>query len=989
MKKLIILFILLFTIYTNAQSILINEVMASNKITILDEDGEPSDWIELYNNSENEINLQNYFLSDDSLNLKKWQFENMILAPREYLLIFASDKDTVMNYHHTNFKISASGEKIFLSDSSQIIDQVIVPALTVDFSYGRIFNEFNNWKIQNPTPGFENNNNEIIQSADSVVASLPSGVYSSAISVELSAGDSEIYFTLDGSDPDSNSTKYTDPIDISNITILKAISYKQNLKPSLISHHSYFIGVDTDLPIISLITDPVNLFSDSIGIYANGPGWTPNPPHHGANFWMDWERPAHVQFFDDDKNLGFSENCGIEIYGAYTRSFAQKSFSVKFKEPYNSSALEYELFPGFDITTFNSFILRNSGNDFQFTHFRDAMMQSLVKDLDIDYLEYRPAAAYINGEYWGIYNIREKISEHYIANRHGVNPDSIDMLEGNMEVIHGDSLHYAELINYISNNDMTTDEAYKYIDKKIDIDNCLLYFAAEVYYNSQDWPANNVKFWRERKENGKWKWKWILFDLDFGFNLYETSGQSENHLTYLLSGIETRPGSNPPWSTLLPRKILENPKIKNKFINLISDLLNSNFKSDRVVSIINQLKNHLTIEGPKHRTRWGISDFTFNDHVQRMTKFAQERPNYLRGFVRNFFGAGEDGLITINSTQGGKIKINSIILDPNNYPWSGKYFFNVPIEAVAIPDKGYKFVGWSEENSSTETTITFNVARSTFLTATFSVDSSTAKEIVINEINYNSSDEFDSGDWIELYNRKDFEIDLSNWYFSDSDSSHKFIFPSETKIAPKSFLVLVESDSLFTSKFPEVENYLGELGFGFNGSGEFMKLVNKNGEIIDSLTYDDNLPWPIEADGNGNTLELVDAETDNSVGESWKESRKNGTPGKVNSVLVSINDENSANLPNQFLLMQNYPNPFNPLTIIEYSIPLSDIREISNVSLIIYDILGKVVEVLVNEKQNTGNYKVEFNGENLSSGIYFYTLKCGNYIQSKKMILLK
>ncbi|MBK8945969.1 MAG: CotH kinase family protein [Ignavibacteriae bacterium] len=987
MKKLLILFILLFTIYTDAQSILINEVLSSNKVTILDEDGEPSDWIEIYNNIENEINLQNYFLSDDSLNLKKWQFENRVLAPQEYLLIFASDKDTVMNYHHTNFKISANGEKIILSDSNQIIDQVNVPKLTNDISYGRIFNDFSNWEIQNPTPGFENSDEEITQFADSVVTSMPSGVYSSAISVELSAEESEIYYTLDGSDPDTSSTKYTAPIDIVKNTIVKTISYKENLKPSHVSHNSYFIDVDTDLPIISLITDPVNLFSDSLGIYANGPGWTPNPPHHGANFWMDWERPAHVQFFEDDKNLGFSENCGIEIYGAYTRSFAQKSFSVKFKEPYNSSALEYELFPGFDIKTFKSFILRNSGNDFQFTHFRDAMMQSLIKDLDIDYLEYRPAATYINGEYWGIYNIREKISEHYIANRHGVKADSIDMLEGNMEVIHGDSLHYEELINFISNNVLTTDEAYKYIDKKIDIDNCLLYFAAEVYYNSQDWPANNIKYWRERKENGKWKW--ILFDLDFGFNLYETSGQSENHLTYLLSGIETRPGSNPPWSTLLPRKILENPKIKNKFINLISDLLNSNFKSDRVVSLINQMKNRLSVEGPKHRKRWGISDFTFNDHVQRMTKFAQERPNYLRGFVRNFFNTGEDGQITINSSKGGRIKINSLNLDSNNYPWIGKYFFNVPIEVIAIPDNGYKFDGWSEDYFSTETKISLNVARSTFLTANFSVDSSTANEIVINEINYNSLDEFDSGDWIELYNRKDSEIDLSNWYFSDSDTSHKFIFPSETKIAPKSFMVLVENDSLFTSKFPEVENYLGELGFGFNGSGEFMKLVDADEKVVDSLTYDDNLPWPIEADGKGNTLELVDADTDNSIGVSWKASTNNGTPGKVNSVLVSIEEEKSANLKNEFSLLQNYPNPFNPITIIEYSIPFSDIREISNVSLVIYDILGKVVKVLVSEKQNSGNYKVEFNAENLSSGIYFYTLKAGNFIHSKKMILLK
>jgi hypothetical protein len=983
MKNLLMLIFFFAPNIIFPQNIVINEIMSSNSNTIYDEDGDASDWLELYNNSSNPIDLYGWYLSDDSLNIKKWQFGNAVVNPNGYMIVFASDKDTIMNYWHTNFKISASGESIILSDTSgSIIDQINVPVSQSDISFGRISDGSPQWIFQEPSPGSENTGNTVQDFSDSVVVSLPGGFYSSSITVELSANGSSIFYTLDGSDPDTSSTKYTGPINITKTTVLRAISTKANHLPSPVIHHTYFINVETDLPVISLISDPYNLFDYYYGIYELGPNAATNPPYHGANFWMEWERPAHIQFFDDNKKLGFSENCGIEIYGGYTRSFPQKSFSIKFKDPYNSFSLEYPLFPGFEVTTFKSFILRNSGNDFQFTHIRDAMMQTLIKDLDIDYLEYRPAASYINGEYWGIYNIREKISEHYVANRHGVNPDNIDMLEGNMEILHGDSLHYQALVDYILNNDMSTEEAYDYVDKMIDLDNCLLYFAAQAYYNSQDWPANNLKYWRERSENGKWRW--ILFDLDFGFNLYETNGQAEDHIYYIFSGIETRPGSNPPWSTLLPRKLVENPVIKNQFINLIADLLNTNFKSERVINIINEIANHIATEGVKHRARWGISQSTFNNHIQRMKSFAQERPNYLRGFVRNFFSSGVDAILNITNTEGGSVKLNSLYIEEADSPWSGTYFQNNPVTVKAIASDGYKFDGWSGAVTSNEDSITLTVTRTTNLSASFSIDSSATKGIIINEINYNSASDFDSGDWIELFNNSGDSINIGGWYFSDSDIAHKFFIPAGTILEPKEYLVLLENESAFTSHFPNVKNYLGETGFGLSGSGEFMKLVDDQGQLVDSLTYDDQLPWPIETDGLGATLELVDASSDNSRAESWKASAGHGTPGEQNSVVTSTQEIESILLPLEFSLNQNYPNPFNPTTVINYQIPIT-----SYISLKVYNLLGQEVATLFEGMRQSGNYEATFDADELTSGVYIYQLITNGFISSRKMALIK
>jgi hypothetical protein len=946
-----------------AQNIVINEVMASNQRTILDEDGIASDWIELYNSAGASVNITGWYLSDDSLNLKKWRFSNTILQSAGYILVYASDKNRQGAIPHTNFKISASGESVLLSDSNgTVIDRVDIPVSVTDISYGRTNDGLLPWIFQQPTPGSRNTGNKIEGYADSISLSHHGGFYSSQISLTLSAGESRMFYTLDGSTPDSTKTKYTAPILLTKTTVLKAVSFKEKYLSTRPITHTYFINESTTLPIISLSADPYDLFDADSGIY--------------TNFKNDWERPAHVEFFEDDKSPGFSEDCGINIHGEQSATWDQKSFGVKFKQEYGVSKIEYPLFPGFHVNTFKSFVLRNSGNDWQYTHIRDAMMQTLVKDLDIDYQEYRPATAFVNGQYWGIYNIREKVNEHYIANRHGVNPDSIDMLENNMIVLHGDSLHYRQLIDYMSTNDMSTDAAYQYIKSMVDLDECILYFAAQAYYDNMDWPGTNIKYWRERSTEGKWRW--ILFGLDFGFGLY-AHGAWEDHIQFMFSPVETR-YSNPPWATIFQRKLIENPTIKNQFINRIADLLNTNFKSARVVEIINNLANHIASEITKHRARWKLT----GENLTKMTTFAQDRPAYLRTHVRSYFGCGDDGKITISSMEGGSIQLNSLRLQFKDMPFSGDYFQGNAVHLKAIPAPGYKFDGWSGTNSSKNDTLSLFVGRSTSITAAFSIDSSNAKGIVINEINYNSSNQFNAGDWIELYNSSSQSVDMSDWIFRDSDPTHAFVFPNGTILGPDQYLVLLEDSSLFTSCFHGVENFIGQMDFGLSGSGEFMKLIDDKGRGIDSLTYDDQAPWPTEPNGQGATLELIDPASDNSLGENWKASVGSGSPGRKNSATTAVGEKMNNIIPETYELSQNYPNPFNPITNIEFQIPHRGF-----VTLAVYDILGRQVRTLVNEYKNAGIHSTKFDAGNLPSGVYFYKLTADSFAETKKMIIIK
>ncbi|MCX6145608.1 MAG: CotH kinase family protein [Ignavibacteriales bacterium] len=974
MKKYWLLIFTLVPSLALAQNIVINEVMASNQRTIFDEDGDASDWIELYNSQNTSFNIAGYYLTDDSLNLKKWRFGNTSIQPGGFVLVYASDKNRQGTIPHTNFKISASGEAVLLSDSNGVvIDRVAVPASAADISYGRINDGLLPWVFQQPTPGSKNAGTQIEGFADTISLSRRGGFYSSPISLTLSAGDSRIFYTLDGSAPDSTKTKYTAPIVFAKTTVLKAISLKEKYLPTRPITHTYFINESTTLPVISLTADPYDLFDPTAGIY--------------SNFTMDWERAAHVEFFEDNESPGFSEDCGINIHGSQSANWAQKSFAVKFKQEYGISRIDYPLFPGFPVTKFDSFVLRNSGNDFQYTHIRDALMQRLVRDLNIDYLEYRPATSFVNGQYWGIYNIREKVSEHYVANRYGVDPDSIDMLENNMMVLHGDSLHYRRLIDYISTHDMSTAQAYAYLDSVIDLDECILYFAAQAYYDNMDWPGTNIKFWRERNPNGKWsKWRWILIDLDFGFGLY-AHGAWEDHIAFMFSLTETR-YSNPPWATLLQRKLVQNPIIRNRFINQIADLLNTNFKSARVVDSINAVANHIASEITKHRARWNLT----GENLTKMTTFAQDRPAYLRTHVRNYFKCGDDGTITIQATGSGSLQLNTLTLPSSNLPFSGIYFQGNAVHLRVIPAAGYKFDGWSGDSSSKNDTLSLFIGRTTNITAAFSIDSSGSKGIVINEINYNSSDQFNSGDWIELYNTSSQSVDISGWMYQDSDPAHVFRFPTGTKLGPGQYVVLLEDSSLFKARFPEVKNYVGQMDFGLSGSGEFMKLMNDKGEGIDSLTYDDQAPWPTEPDGNGVTLELRDPGSDNALGENWKASVGHGSPGRKNSITTAIDEKMNRIIPDTYALMQNYPNPFNPTTVISYQLPVT-----STISLKVYDLLGKEIATLFEGIHQPGNYNATFDASGLAGGVYFYRMHANeidggqahSHVEIKKLVVLK
>ncbi len=256
--------------------------------------------------------------------------------------------------------------------------------------------------------------------------------------------------------------------------------------------------------------------------------------------------------------------------------------------------------------------------------------------------------------------------------------------------------------------------------------------------------------------------------------------------------------------------------------------------------------------------------------------------------------------------------------------------------------------------------------------------------IVINEINYDSAHDFDTEDWVELYNNSGSSAPLNNWKLTDSDSTNIFQFPDNLMIEKDKYLVVCHDTLKFKQLFPAVNNYIGNMDFKFNNDGDEVKLYNDN-DIIDYVKYEHAYPWPIESIGNGATIELIQPYFDNNKPDNWAASQNYGTPGSINSAIISnIKEKQTSKNPGDFFLSQNYPNPFNPSTIITYAIPND-----GKVTLKVYDILGRVVKTLVSSLKAAGTYNIEFKADHLSSGVYFYSLRTGDFIKTHKMILYK
>lgn len=533
----------------------------------------------------------------------------------------------------------------------------------------------------------------------------------------------------------SNPT-YIPSVPVEKAMVVKARAVKEGALSSQTVSHTYFVRAGGNnpypLPVISIGAQEDELFDFNKGIYVAGTDfekWRTNNPTlnadggRPANYHRDgdeWEYQAHFEYFGINGQRLLGQNIGYRMHGGWSRSHPFKSIRIYARNEYGKSHLNYPFFADQKSDAFKRIIIRNSGNDAQYTLFRDAFLQEMVKHMNFETQSYQPAIVFMNGEYWGIQNIRERIDKYYLARRFEVDPEQIEILESNSGVVEGNNSHYVETLDYIRNNGVQSSANYEFIKTRIDIKSYIDYMLSEIYMVNTDWPGNNIKYWRLRTPQfqptagpGKdGRWRWIMFDTDFGFGIYNAGDFTRDMMAFatMTNGPDW---PNPEWSTFLFRKLLENESFRTEFIVRFCDQLNTAFLPEVVQAIIDNMKAVIEPEMVRHIQRWKTpgSLNTWNNHVNNMRNFAGQRPSYAREHLRQHFSLLADYTLTVDVSghEQGHVIVNTIPLTAatagvakQTYPWKGTYFRKLPLQLEAIAAPGYEFVHW--ESGSTKYT---------------------------------------------------------------------------------------------------------------------------------------------------------------------------------------------------------------------------------------------------------------------------------------------
>lgn len=622
-----------------AGSFFIYEAMSRNENTLADENGIYHDWIEIRNTTESIQNLEGYMLTDECDCFDKWTFPSCIVQPYETAIVFLSKEYsgfTGQDYLYADFGLSANGDVLFFSDpKGNIIQRLDIPELPADISYGYIDNAFQPCFFTNPTPNHHNDaKNTCVGRCDSPDFSDSGGFYPSGLLLSLFSNDDNaiVCYTTDGSEPGPDSLKYTQPIEINSTTVISTCAYKEGNLSSKVMTNTYFVEPINGFATTSVTTNPQNLWDVDTGIYVMGENAEEEYPYKGANFWQEWEKSAHVEFYETDGSLAFSMDAGLSIHGEYTRAADQKSFGIDARKKYGNEYIDYCVFPEKDLHKYQSIVLRNSGQDNGNTKIRDVLITQLMKDTKIDYQAYRPVVMYLNGEYWGLYTLRESTDRHFLSFNNGLpNPDNLDIIEGNNRVHQGDFSNFKSLLEYINNHDLSIDENYEHVKTLINVDNFIDYQIAVIYAANTD--NGNIKFWRERTPSSKWHW--ILFDFDMAFRRVD-----HDTVSHVFNPAGTGTGN---WfSTTIQMGLLQNDEFRNEFLTRFAYHMNNTFETQRVISLIDELAEEIDPEIARNYNRWTGSYSLWKSCIQKLKDFITARPHYVNMYIQQYFNLTDE-----------------------------------------------------------------------------------------------------------------------------------------------------------------------------------------------------------------------------------------------------------------------------------------------------------------------------------------------------------
>lgn len=698
------LFTVLFFPSLAYAQVVINEYSCSNINTIQDNDGDYEDWIELYNTGSSAVNLGGYFLSDDINNIAKWEFPIVSIAANGYLLVYCSNKNTASgSYIHTSFKLTQTKAEsiVFSNPQEKILDSQTLQITQSGHSMGLTSDGGSTWGVfKSPTPNAANSG-AYDRYAEKPQFDKAPGFYSASITLALSTTEpsSEIRYTTDGSVPSASSTLYSSPLSISATTLVRAKTFSTNaaIISSFTETNTYFINETFSMPVISLASGGFTSLFDG---------------------WGDQVIVAAFEYFEKDQQFKFEGMGAVDAHGNDSWAFPQKGIDLEAKDQYGYFyTMAYPLFTdpklsNTDRTEFDNIHLKAGASDnYPFAesqsgvpgcHLRDAFLQSFAwrYNLNVDVRRYAPCILFINGEYWGLYEIREKVDADYTDYYYGQPKGQVDMLKywGGLTVNEGSDTAWVNLYNFVMTKNMADPLNYAYVDSVYNLKSLIDYYIYNTYIVNSDWINWNSAWWRGRNPDGdKKKWRYWLWDQD------NSMGLGQNYSGWPTTGFEADPcdletvfqnaGANMGHADMMVA-LMNNQSFKDQYINRYADLLNTIMNCDTIMEHLDYIIGLLTPEMPAQIARWGGSMSGWQANLDNLKDFISGRCTVIQSGVVNCYNLTGPFNITVEVDPpfSGTIKVNSIT--PNLYPWTGSYFGNVNMNFEAKENAGYGFQYW-------------------------------------------------------------------------------------------------------------------------------------------------------------------------------------------------------------------------------------------------------------------------------------------------------
>lgn len=644
------------------------------------------------------------------------------------------------------------------------------------------------------------------------VFSHVAGVYDSPFVLKIIRDDNTIVSY--SSSTSNESSIFSDSLRIdSTMTLL--FKFSVNGKTDKYAPRSYFINFKTDFSVVSLTIPESHLFDSINGLYVDGVNWRWDSLYNikkNANYAKKWEREVYVELFNSSGNLTISQYAGIRVYGGLTRFYPEKSLRLIARKKYGKSRFKSDIFSA-GLMEYKQLVLRHSGNDYKDTRFKDAISTDLASEVGISVLKFEPSHLFVNSEYWGVYNIREKINKYYIDNNFNTGLEKVNIIRGYNDLDEGSLVSYRRLTSFVKENSFVSDSNFFKLSNLIDVNQFMNYWIYQIYFANVD-SRGNVRFWNS--DSLDTKFRPILYDVDLGWFKCDS-----NFLEAFSSPVQTK-WYNPVWRTLLFRKVLENETFRNTFINQVSLLLSTHLSSDHIIEKISNFKSRYKAEMLIHydkRKKFQSYQGSFSRwkrSIEKLNKFATNRDSFFLINLADKFNLINPYLLNIEiyNFNDGQMLINDVKLNKSSL--KGVFFDDIPLKKDAIPKDNFTSFSYQFDSISTNDD---NIRNEYvyFKSNVISVNS-----LIINEVDLENQH-------IEIYNNSDTAVDMFGWELFTQNG----VAVIDSIILPKNNFCILHCQKIDD----RVDNVIyKELNFSLNMNDKIW-LYSSDESLVDTVSF--------------------------------------------------------------------------------------------------------------------------------------------------------